>query len=141
NQARNANPLHRPVEAECFDESFLLASEINLVPQQAADFLEGIREQGRGESVAVMLIAEVLGQSLQVVHILGKRLGDVRLPNFENAMFALAAGRVGAAGVDAFWVDAFWVDLFWVDPREANHRADAGFRQYGGSDLHRVFLN
>jgi hypothetical protein len=49
------------------------------VPQQAPDFLESIGEQVRGKSVMVVPVAEVLSQSLQIVHVLGKVLGDVRL--------------------------------------------------------------
>src|SRR5271167_2598507 len=59
-------------------------------------------------------VAEVLGQSLEVVHVFGEVFGDVRLQDLKNA--ALAPPGVGIA------------------PGEAQHRADTSLLEYLGCD-------
>src|ERR1700690_1794690 len=66
-------------------------------------------------------VAEVLRQTLQIVHVLRKVLRDVRLQNFENSPLPLSALRVA--------------------PGEAHHRADAGLRENSRSDLYGIFLD
>ena len=55
--------------------------------QQTPDFLKGIREKMCRKSVVPLPVREVLGQSLQVVHVLGKVFRDMGFQNFENAAF------------------------------------------------------
>ena len=60
----------------------------------------------RRKIVIPLPIREVLGQSLQVVHVLGKVFRDVGFQNFENAAFTPSTDGIA--------------------PGEAHHRADAG---------------
>ncbi len=121
NQPRDAHPLHRSVQAPCFDQRLLLPDKVDLVPEQAPDFLESIGEQLRGKSVIVLPVAEVLRQPLQIVHVFREILGDVRLQNFENSSLPLSALR--------------------ATPGKAHHCADTGLRENRRRDLHVVFIN
>src|SRR5208283_5829275 len=117
-QPRHAHARHGPIEIPRLDQRFLLADKVDLVPQQPPDFPEGIGDKVGGKSIVMVPLSEVLGQSLQVVHVLGKVLWDMRLQYFENAALPFSAGG--------------------ISPGEAHDRADASLRQDDGRDFNRV---
>lgn len=63
-------------------------------------------------------VAEVLRQTLQVIHIFREVIRDVRFQDFENAPLPASTLR--------------------ISPREADHRANAGLGKHARFDFHPV---
>ena len=113
--ARDANSGEITVEASRFRQRLLFAREIDLVPEEAADFLERVGNEMSRESVGMVAISEVVSESLKVIHVFGEIFGDVRFQDLEHAALAPAG--------------------FGIAPGEANDGADAGFFENRGRDF------
>src|SRR5208283_2630000 len=120
-QPRYADTTHRPIQSPSFDQRLLFADEVDLVPEQAPHFMESVGDKMSGKSVPVVPVSKVLGQSLEIVHVFGEVLGDMRLQHFENS--------------------ALTPPGFRISPTEAHDRADARFREYGRCYLDGVGLD
>src|SRR5580765_3804971 len=113
--ARDANSGEITVEASRFRQRLLFAREIDLVPEEASDFLERVGNKMSRESVGMVAISEVVGESLKIIHVFGEIFGDVRFQDLEHAALAPAG--------------------FGIAPGEANDGADAGFFENRGRDF------
>ena len=60
-------------------QMYLLAPKPDLVLQQAANVLEGVREDMLREAILLVLASEMLSQSRQQIHFLGEILTNMGL--------------------------------------------------------------
>ena len=90
------------------------------MPKQAANLLESVRNQVSRKAIRMMPVSEVLRESLQIVHVLGKISRDVGLQNLKHSAFSQARLR--------------------ILPRETDHCTDTGLLENVGGDFHLVSL-
>ena len=69
-------------------QRLLFANEIYFVTEQTPDFSKCVGDKMRFKAIGVVLVPEVLGQSLQITHIFRKVLRDVGFEDFEDTTFA-----------------------------------------------------